>query len=357
MTARTVADEVYGCSTEVSIAATYTLALPNRKGGCRMFSIEPTVASLNAVLPDARSIGRTGSGIYTVYNTGAHTLTIKASDGTTTVGTVLAGRIVELSLIADDTANGEWLVESYATVGVGTTMTVARQPFRLDIVNSGTRTLNLRAQCDRLGYTGEDALALYVEIAEGVTRGSPGGSLQAIDTGTFAAGTTILLVNRGIVTGHGGNGGQGGTAASGAGVAGGTGGDALVARHDISIVNYGTFAGGGGGGGGGQGDAADGGGGGGGGAGSIPGRGGAVVTSLAIAGLNGTNSFGGGGGAGGPGASAGGGGGSLGSNGTAGSGGSGGAAGVTGHCLRAIGTGVVITVIRTGTLSGTQDLS
>lgn len=356
MAVRTAADEAYGCSIEAAIAAHYTLALPNNQRGVRLYTLVPLAGSLNVVLPDARNIGM-GPAIYTILNAGAVSLTIKASDGATTVGTILAGRVVELALFDNSTANGSWIVDSFSTVGIGTTFTRDRTPFRLDIVNSGTSTLNLRTQCERLGYTGENALALHVEIADGVYRGSPGGSLQAIDTGTFAAGTTILLVNRGTVTGHGGNGGQGGTAASGAGVAGGTGGDALVARHNVSVVNYGTFAGGGGGGGGGQGDAGDGGGGGGGGAGSIPGRGGAVVTTSAIPGLNGTNSFGGGGGAGGPGASAGGGGGSLGSNGTAGSGGSGGAAGVTGHCLRAIGTGVVITVVTTGTLLGTQDLS
>ena len=354
--ARTAADEAYGCSIEAAIATHYTLALPNNQRGVRLYTIVPLAGSLNVVLPDARLIGM-GPAIYTILNAGAVTLTIKASDGSTTVGTILAGRVVELALYDNSTANGSWIVDSFATVGIGTTFTTERTPMRIDIVNSGSKTLNLRAMADRMGYTGEDALALHVEVADGVSRGSPGGSLQAIDTGTFADGTTILMVNRGTVAGHGGNGGQGGTAASGAGVAGGTGGDALVARHDISVVNYDTFAGGGGGGGGGQGDAGDGGGGGGGGGGIIPGRGGAVVTTSAIAGLNGTGSFGGGGGAGGPGASAGGAGGSLGSNGTAGSGGSGGAAGVTGHCLRAIGPGVVITVVRAGTLLGTQDLS
>lgn len=351
---RTAADEHYGCAIEEIVAGTFTLRLPYGQGGIRLYTLFPTGPGLNAVLPDARLLP-VGDGLYTVINVGLDTYTVKASDGSTTVATILSGDACELALLDNSTANGTWLATAFTTVSIGTPLTADRTPYQIDITKSGTQTINLRTQIERLGYTGEEPVALRVEIADGVFRGAQPGT-AAIDTGVLYDGSTVLIVNRGFVSGHGGAGGTGGTSGTGAGQAGSNGGDALVARHDCTVVNYGTFAGGGGGGGGGTGDAGDGGGGGGGGAGATPGAGG-TATSNGTVGAGGTQLGGGAGGAGGPGASAGGAGGALGANGTAGSGASPGAAGTAGYCLRAIGTGVVITVQRTGTLTGPQDLS
>lgn len=350
---RTAADEHYGSAVEAVISATYPLSLPYGEGGARLYSLF-SAANQNVLLPDARILP-TGPGVYTVLNVGLATLTVKASDGSTTVATINSGNGCELCLESNATANGTWHATTFTTVSVGTGLTNDRTPYRLDITKSGTTTLNLRTQLDRLGYAGDEPVALWVEIANGVFRGGQQGT-PAIDTGVFYPGSTILVVNRGFISGHGGTGGTGGTSGSGAGQAGGNGGDALVARHSCTIVNHATFAGGGGGGGGGTGDPGDGGGGGGGGAGAPPGAGGTATTN-GTAGAAGSQLGSGAGGAGGPGASAGGAGGALGANGTAGSGGSGGAAGTAGYCLRAIGTGVTITVQRTGTLTGPQDLS
>lgn len=350
---RTAADEHYGCAKEAVIVGTYTLSLPFGENGIRLYTLF-SLAPQNVVLPDARDLPE-GPGIYTIFNVGLDTLTVKASDGTTTVGTIASGNGVELALLDNSTANGSWHITNFTTVSVGTNLTSDRTPYHIDITKSGTTTIDLRKQLDRLGYTGSEPVALRVEIAEGVFRGAQTGT-AAIDTGVLYAGSTVLIVNRGFVSGHGGAGGTGGTSGTGAGQAGSNGGDALVARTDCTVVNYGTFAGGGGGGGGGTGDPGDGGGGGGGGAGAVPGVGG-TATSNGTVGASGTQLGGGSGGAGGPGASAGGAGGALGANGTAGSGASPGSAGSAGYCLRAIGTGVVITVQRTGTLTGPQDLS
>lgn len=350
---RMAAEEHYGCSTEQVIASTYLLSLPYGESGIRLYTLF-SVAAQNVQLPDARDLEK-GPGHYVILNVGLATLTLKASDGTTTVGTISSGTGCEIALLDNETANGSWHLTLFATVSAGTPLTSDRTPYRIDITKSGTSTINLRKQLDRLGYLGDSPVALQVEIGTGVFRGAQQGTV-AIDTGVLYAGSTVLIVNRGFVSGHGGVGGTGGASGSGAGQAGGDGGDALVARTSCRIVNYGTFAGGGGGGGGGTGDPGDGGGGGGGGAGAPPGTGGSA-TANGLPGALGSQLGGGAGGAGGPGASAGGAGGSLGSNGTAGSGASPGAAGSAGYCLRAIGTGVVITVQRAGTLNGPQDLS
>lgn len=350
----TAAQAVYGEAIEAAISAHYTLRLPYGQGGARLYTLLPLAGSLNAILPAATAM-REGADLYTVFNVGGVTLTVKAQDGSTTVATLTAGTGCTLSLLDNSTANGTWHSTAHATIGIGTGLTNDRTPYRIDITQSGTVPINLRTMLDRQGYVGDEPVALTVEVADGVFRGAPIGS-AAIDTGVLFPGSTILMVNRGFVSGYGGAGGAGGLTGSGAGTAGSNGGDALVARHSVSVVNWGTFAGGGGGGGGGTGASAAGGGGGGGGAGSGPGAGGLAVSS-GTNGLGGAQLAGGGGGAGGPSASAGGGGGSIGSNGTAGSGGSGGAAGTAGYCLRAIGTGVVITKVRAGTLYGSEDLS
>lgn len=80
----------------------------------------------------------------------------------------------------------------------------------------------------------------------------------AMDTGTgWTAGSTISVVNNGLIVGCGGAGGAGATVPNatnnsfGAAVAGGTGGTALRSQYAVAVTNNGTVAGGGGGGGGG----------------------------------------------------------------------------------------------------------
>lgn len=125
---------------------------------------------------------------------------------------------------------------------------------------------------------------IYVfENTATITASTQGG--WALQTGSFPAGSTLKIINRGSIRGGGGDGG------TSAPTAGSAGGSALVLNFPTTIDNTsGTIWGGGGGGGGRSGDT---GGGGGGGAGSPAGRGGTD------GGYGGTATAGGSGGAGG----------------------------------------------------------
>lgn len=120
-----------------------------------------------------------------------------------------------------------------------------------------------------------DAVDVLVTINAGVIVSSSSTAAYAFDTGVFPAGSTLTLVNNGVILGRGGNGGSNIT---GTATAGASGGPALRAQSLISIWNNNRIAGGGGGGGGGGGNDPNYGAGGGGGGigGSIGGSGSAV---------------------------------------------------------------------------------
>lgn len=102
-------------------------------------------------------------------------------------------------------------------------------------------------------------------INAGVTVGSSNNSVAALETGTFAAGSTITIINNGNIIGGGGNGGAGGSGwisvnpAIRYGSNGANGGPALSLHWPVTITNNGNIWGGGGGGGGGNGGNAGGG--------------------------------------------------------------------------------------------------
>ena len=348
---RTAIHEAFGTSASLTMTADTFAPLNYGPGGARLLNISAT-AGLKLKMPDARLL-RTGPAVITVYNSGANSVSVTTNDGATIIANLLAGRIVELHLTSTATANGTWLAQTPTTPSVGSAITIGRTPMNLTIDFYSNNGVNLRTLAERNGYTGEYPLALKVEIPSNITLGAPDELTPCLDTGVFYAGTTILLVNRGKLYGHGGTGGNGGSTASGAGQPGTAGGTALYARNSVNLVNAGTIAGGGGGGGGGQGGVSAQGGGGGGGAGSIPGSGG---TGFQTGGL-GTNQVGGIRGQGGTGASEGGNGGQIGGVGAAGSGGSGGAGGAAGYSLRSAGGGPVITIITGGTRYGSEALT
>lgn len=355
--ARTVAEEVYGNAIEATgISSTYRLRLPCLANGARLYDLSSTVA-IDVLLPSADFLP-VGSHLYAVANKGSFTLTIKCADASTTVCTVPAGYIVLLHLVDDSTSNGTWRYESIATVSRGSTLPAGRIPMTLRLLNNSSTSVVLRDLADAEGYTGDYPLALRVEVGTGtdpVIRGSEARSRAAITTGRFYAGTTILILQRGVLTGAGGNGGAGGTAGSGAGGPGQSGGTAFDAVHDCRVINFGTISGGGGGGGGGAGATSATGGGGGGGSGQRPGFGGSGGSTAAANGSNGAAQAGGAGGAGQTGASTGGAGGGPGTAGTNGSGTNGGLGGAAGYSLRA--TGCTITLTNLGTINGPQVLS
>lgn len=347
---RTAIDEAFGCSVSLSISANSDAPLPYGPGGSRLLIYSAT-AGLSVRLQRATYL-RKGAAVYTIYNNGANTFTVTDFGGNA-IQSVTAGFIREFHLLDNSTSNGTWVVSPGYSATAGTALTIGRVPMNLSIDFYTNYGVNLRTLADRNGYTGNYPLALKVEIPSSIRLGAPDELTPCIDTGVFYAGTTILLVNRGKIYGHGGTGGNGGSTASGAGQAGTAGGTALYARHSVKVVNTGIIAGGGGGGGGGQGGVSAQGGGGGGGAGYVPGSGG---TGFQAGGL-GTDQVGGIRGQGGSGASEGGNGGQIGGVGAVGSGASGGAGGAAGYSLRSAGGGPVITIVTGGTRYGSEALT
>ena len=355
---RTAAHEGYGGSVAYAITVDTKLPLNYGPGGARLVSISAN-AGRKVRMPSALML-QEGPSVYTVYNNGSNSFGVYAADNTTLLVTLLAGRIVELHLYDNSTSNGLWSVETAVTPGVSSTIVAARVP--MDITYSFGQDINLRTQAERQGYTGDYPLALRVEILSGSTVRSTSPSTPAIDTGVFFAGSTILLINRGVLSGMGGQGGQGGLGTSANGSAGGAGGDALRARHSVALVNLGVVSGGGGGGGGGGSGttSTQGGGGGGGGSGALDGQGGLGGTAGAQAGGQGFLVYGGIGGNGATGGAAGGNGGQIGGvgfAGTNGTGGTGGAGGAAGYSLRSVGGGPVISIVTAGTRYGSEVLS
>ena len=113
-------------------------------------------------------------------------------------------------------------------------------------ISSNTTNYNLKSAAITAGWDQAQALSATVTINNGIYVYSTSTGTYAFDTGsTFPAGTTLTLINNGIIQGCGGTGGAGN------GNAGVAGGPAFIARHAITVTNNGTIGGGGGGGGGG----------------------------------------------------------------------------------------------------------
>lgn len=129
-------------------------------------------------------------------------------------------------------------------------------------IASNTTDYNLKSAAIAAGWNQTDKLVATVTINAGVYVYASSTGAYAFQTGsTFSAGTTLALINNGIICGKGGNGGAGGPGGNHnthhgtdwIGAGGSAGGPALLAQANISITNNGTIGGGGGGGSGGQG--------------------------------------------------------------------------------------------------------
>jgi hypothetical protein len=121
-----------------------------------------------------------------------------------------------------------------------------------------TTNYNLKTAAIAAGWDQVRPLAATVTINAGVYVYSTSTGSYAFDTGaTFPTGTTLALINNGIILGMGGVGGANAYVLNSPpygivnGTSGGVGGPALRAQYAISITNNGSIAGGGGGGGGG----------------------------------------------------------------------------------------------------------
>lgn len=121
-------------------------------------------------------------------------------------------------------------------------------------ISTNTTNYNLKAAAITAGWNQTTKLIATITINAGIYIYSTATGTYAFDTGsTFPVGTTLALINNGIILGRGGDGGRGaGWASGGVSVAGSAAGPAFIARQAISVTNNGTIAGGGGGGGGGS---------------------------------------------------------------------------------------------------------
>ncbi len=126
------------------------------------------------------------------------------------------------------------------------------------VLSSGVNNYNMKTAAIAAGWDQLLPLQMTVTVNNGVVIGSTTTSAPAFDSGLgFPVGTTLYLVNNGIITGKGGNGGGGaihnyGNGNDPRGYPGEAGGTALRAQHPLSATNNGTIQGGGGGGGGGN---------------------------------------------------------------------------------------------------------
>lgn len=108
-----------------------------------------------------------------------------------------------------------------------------------------SQNLNMRTIFDsEIGTTPDASTDFRLIILPGVIVGSSSTGSYALDTGTWPAGATVTLENRGYVVGKGGAGGADGS------TSGGSGGPAINMQHDLELDNFGVIGGGGGGGGG-----------------------------------------------------------------------------------------------------------
>lgn len=215
-------------------------------------------------------------------------------------------------------------------------------------ISANTTNYNIKSAAIAAGWDQVKPLKATVTVNSGIYVYASTTAVYGMQTGsTFPAGTTLAVINNGLIVGCGGAGGAGGSQATngGPGLAGGVG---FLASVAVSITNNGTV-GGGGGGGGGAGGAVFAGDTGGGGGGRVLGAGGGGLTGNA-----GTLTAAGAGRGGGPGgAGTSGAGGNLGTAGSAGTDGGGtggpGAGGAAGACT----TGNAnITWVVTGTRLG-----
>lgn len=324
-------------------------------GSCRFYELVPNATRI-VVLPFA-GYQRKGESL-TCWNNSAETI-LFVNQALGLVATAAAGQVLKFYLTDNSTASGLWTYTAPAGVA-GSPVTFGRVPLDCRIGKDVT-DFNLRFYWNQHGYDASQPAALrvwmgtpdYVYVAGASTTTSVG-----FDSGPWPAGTTLLLVNYGIISGRGGDGGIGGPASGLVlmdALNGRQGGDAMRLRVPTAIVNHGKIQGGGGGGAGGAGQSGfAGGGGGGGGAGylhsvgGVAGQGGGSTPGISGGAY--------GGGIGGSGANSGGRGGDPGARGS-GSNDSptfiGGEGGYPGNSIMRL-SAVTVTKIRVGTILGAE---
>jgi hypothetical protein len=145
---------------------------------------------------------------------------------------------------------GYGLIAASGTISVGT-FRGANKVFTFNqTISANTSNYNLKASAIAAGWNQSDTLQATVTVNSGIYVFATTTGSYAFDTGvTFPSGSTLSVINNGIIAGRGGAGGAGGNNSGGG--AGGAGGPAFRAQYATSITNNGAVGGGGGGGGGG----------------------------------------------------------------------------------------------------------
>lgn len=334
----------------MSFSSTLQLPLPSRTGGARLIELQPTTSKLVAKLPDATKLRAGGDPQMVLVNTAGDSVDLQNAEGFLLVA-IGAGEVVEAILADGSGAAGTWVTRKYGSHTMGSTLASNRVPLSIQY-GASTIDANLRTFTERyLEWDGTSPVAIRFTVPSGIVLGASSTGTYALHTGTWPAGSTVLMscAPGSYVTGQGGDGGVGGSVPNGTGQAGAIGGTAIRVECDFALVNHGTIQGGGGGGGGGNASATQAGGGGGGGAGYLPAPGGVEGSGGgAYPGVAGSLTQAGGGGSG---ANGGGTGGIAGVAGSAAS--SGGAGGAAGDAVQYLGS-VSYTVITAGTIHGTQ---
>lgn len=360
----TAIDEQLGGSddTTYSLGGIYTLRLPSGFNGCRLYVARPTVAGVILRMPSPSRCSTGAAPIFVIINKGTQTLTV-TSNGGLTIGTIAAGNAWEIWLPLEGVDT--WLPIGPFPVSSSGNLNGNRKVFDVTYTASSTTVTRVRSDvAKQYGYVGADGpAAVNVTIKSGVVLGGGTPTVSSFGTGSWPAGSTMLITLEpgAFIAGRGGAGGRGADI-NGAGVgAGGDGGLAMDVRVNAALINNGTIQGGGGGGGGGARRLINSvwlpGGSGGGGAGADPGAGGGIVNgNSATAGQPGSFTAGGEAGtAGGYVGGAGGAPGALGGNGAPGTAGGGGARGAAGVAITVnTSGGYSLTKIVNGTITGAE---
>jgi hypothetical protein len=163
-------------------------------------------------------------------------MTLNAS-GPISLGGSTAGQSVNLELGAASNATisfNDAAVRTLTGTTAGTQLTMPGGFYGKSIaftfnatISANTNDYNLRSAAVAAGWNTADILNATITINAGVIVGSSSTATPAFTTGTpFPAGTTLALINNGVIYGRGGNGGAGGGSGGGggAGVANSTGG-------------------------------------------------------------------------------------------------------------------------------------
>lgn len=242
--------EYFGGAVSETITAHYTLRLPYSTNCCRMYLL--TAASpYNVVLPNT-AYAIPGLLYTVVVAYGSSTLTLRDHLGAS-VRSMTAGTSWDVYW----TGSG-WFAAARTAPISSTPLSSTRVPVSIKLSTSYPNGIQINLAW-YAGYVRSEPAAVTLEIAAGVLIRSNNTGFAPIVSGSWPAGSTLLLLvgNGALISGLGGKGGRGRDGAGGplshiGATDGEAGGPALNLAIHHAIVNDGTIQGGGGGGGGGN---------------------------------------------------------------------------------------------------------